>query len=242
MTGASPLALLAVLAASLAVALVVPPRLRLPTTVVVTASGPDPGWLRRHRALWSLLAGAAGATFVGGSAGPVTAVVVAVGVWVVVGRAESPQARRERADVRRDLPAVVALLGAALRSGAGPADAVVLVARALPGAAARRLSPVVARLALGVPAATVWADLAADPDLGPLGRTMARAHDTGGAVVPAVERLADDLARRARAEVEDRARAVGVKAAVPLGLCLLPAFVLIGIVPLVAGLLGSIAW
>ena len=52
-------------------------------------------------------------------------------------------------------------------------------------------------------------------------------------VVAAVERLADDLARAGRAESEDRARAVGVKAAVPLGLCLLPAFVLIGIVPLV---------
>jgi hypothetical protein len=31
-----------------------------------------------------------------------------------------------------------------------------------------------------------------------------------------------------------------VKAAVPLGLCLLPAFVLIGIVPVVAGLLVSL--
>ena len=55
-------------------------------------------------------------------------------------------------------------------------------------------------------------------------------------MVAAVERLADDLGHQARADVEDRARAVGVKAAVPLGLCLLPAFVLIGIVPLVAGL------
>jgi hypothetical protein len=35
---------------------------------------------------------------------------------------------------------------------------------------------------------------------------------------------------------------VGVKAAVPLGLCLLPAFVLIGIVPLVAGLMSTLAW
>ncbi|MCW2792983.1 MAG: type secretion system protein, partial [Nocardioides sp.] len=42
-------------------------------------------------------------------------------------------------------------------------------------------------------------------------------------------------------DVEDRARAVGVKAALPLGLCLLPAFVLIGIVPLVAGLLTTLA-
>ena len=86
----------------------------------------------------------------------------------------------------------------------------------------------------------VWADLATDPALGPLGRALARAHRTGAPVVPAVERLADELTRSARAEVEDRARAVGVKAAVPLGLCLLPAFVLIGIVPVVAGLLTSL--
>ena len=55
-----------------------------------------------------------------------------------------------------------------------------------------------------------------------------------------MERLAGDLARRARADAEDRARAVGVKAALPLGLCLLPAFVLVGIVPLVAALLTSL--
>jgi hypothetical protein len=48
-------------------------------------------------------------------------------------------------------------------------------------------------------------------------------------------RLAEDLRRRDRADVESRARSVGVKAALPLGLCLLPAFVLVGVVPLVAG-------
>lgn len=239
MTG---LPLLATGCAALAAALLVAPRPRLPGAEVVVPPGADTGWLQRHRLLLSLLAGAGAAVFVDGPAGLVAAVVGAGVVLVVAGRSESPVSRRERAEVRRDLPAVVALLGAALRSGAAPADAVVVVARALPGSAADRLAPVVARLSLGVPAATVWADLAADADLAPLGRTMARAHDSGAAVVPAVERLADDLARRARAEVEDRARAVGVKAAVPLGLCLLPAFVLIGIVPLVAALLESIVW
>ncbi len=38
-----------------------------------------------------------------------------------------------------------------------------------------------------------------------------------------------------------RARRVGVRAAVPLGLCLLPAFLLIGIVPVVAGLVSDLA-
>ncbi len=48
-------------------------------------------------------------------------------------------------------------------------------------------------------------------------------------------RLAEDLRAVTRSEMEGRARAVGVKAAGPLGLCLLPAFVLVGVVPLVAG-------
>ena len=45
---------------------------------------------------------------------------------------------------------------------------------------------------------------------------------------------------QARAEVEDRARRVGVRAAVPLGLCLLPSFVVLGIVPLAAALLADL--
>jgi type II secretion system (T2SS) protein F len=114
------------------------------------------------------------------------------------------------------------------------------VAAALPGPASRRLAEAVPRLRLGVDPAQVWAGLATDAALGPLGRALARAHRTGAPVVPAVERLSEELARAARAEVEDRARAVGVKAAVPLGLCLLPAFVLIGIVPVVAALLVSL--
>ena len=54
-------------------------------------------------------------------------------------------------------------------------------------------------------------------------------------------RLAEELAQRGRAEVEDRARSVGVRAAVPLGLCLLPSFLLLGIVPLAVSLASTIA-
>ena len=50
------------------------------------------------------------------------------------------------------------------------------------------------------------------------------------------------LARDARAQVEDRARTVGVRAALPLGLCLLPAFLLIGIVPVIGAALQSLVW
>jgi Flp pilus assembly protein TadB len=195
----------------------------------------------RHRPLLALLAGAGAALLVGGGAGPVAATAGAVAAWVVLGRSESPGVRRAREEVRRDLPHVVDLLAATLRAGAAPGDGVAVVCAALPGAAADRLSGVPSRLALGIDPVQVWESLAADPDLAPLGRTLARAQSTGAPVVAAVSRLADDLGRRSRAEVEERARSVGVRAALPLGLCLLPAFVLTGIVPLVAALLSTLA-
>ena len=229
-------------ATSLAVVLAVPgsPRLVVP---VGQPSLPKRGrrdWLRRWRPLWMVLAGAAAAMFIGGLAGLLAAPAAAVGTWLMIERSEPAALRHDRAVARRDLPHVVGLLADALRSGQSPTDALAVVVTALPGPATARLAEVVPRLRLGLDPMTVWGEVAADPALGRLGSAMARAHRTGAPVVPAVERLASELSRTAHAEVEDRARAVGVKAALPLGLCLLPAFVLIGIVPVVAGLLTSL--
>ncbi len=233
----------AALAAALAVALLLPVRPVLATGRLERpgpAAGPSEGWLRRHRVVWCVLAGAGASVFVGGRAGVPAGLVASVAVWVVIGRAELPDVRRRREAVRRDLPHVVELFAATLRAGAAPGDGIALVCASLPGPAADRLAGVAARLALGLDPVQVWSALADDPHLGRLGRTLARAHSSGAPVVAAVERLADDLARSARADIEERARTVGVKAAVPLGLCLLPAFVLIGIVPLVVALLATL--
>jgi Flp pilus assembly protein TadB len=170
-------------------------------------------------------------------AGPVAAAVA----WWAIARAEPPGVRRARQEVRRDLPHLVLLLATALRSGMSAGDGVRMACAALPGGAAARLATVTERLALGVEPAQVWATLETDPELAPLGRALARAHRTGAPVVAAVERLGDDLERGARARVEERARQVGVRAALPLGLCLLPSFLLLGIVPLVAGLVSSMS-
>lgn len=228
------------LAAAGAAALLLPGRPGLPVRRLATTVEPSEGWLRRHRLVWCALAGVGALVFVGGRGSVPAAIVAATVTWVVIGRAEPPDVRRRREAVRRDLPHVVELFAATLRAGAAPGDGIALVCAALPGPAADRLAGVAARLALGLDPVQVWSTLADDPHLGRLGRTLARAHSSGAPVVAAVERLADDLARSARADTEERARAVGVKAALPLGLCLLPAFVLIGIVPLVVALLATL--
>ncbi|MBS43698.1 MAG: type II secretion system protein [Nocardioides sp.] len=213
-----------------------------------TRVGPDPtagtdeGWLRRHRRIWAALVGLGAWTVLGGVLGAVAGLVAAVVVVRVAASAEPADVRRRRERAARDLPSVVLLLGTALRSGAAPAEALDQVGRALPGPAADRLVPVTARLRLGADPADAWGLLAADPALAPLGQALARAQRSGASVTGVVERLADELAEVDRARTEDLARTVGVRAAVPLGLCLLPAFVLVGIVPLVAALLEGLAW
>lgn len=229
------------IATALAVSFALPRRPRLPDPPASpTNAEPPAGWMFRLRVLWCGLTAIAGAAFVGGTFGPAVGLVAAVATWVTIGRAEPPHVRRQREGVRRDLPHIVTLFASSLRAGAAPPEAIEVVCDALPGAAADRLRAVGARLALGADPVRVWDSLAGDRELAPLGRTMARAQTTGAPVTRAVERLAEELSRSARADVEERARAVGVKAALPLGLCLLPAFLLLGIAPLVAGLLGAL--
>jgi Flp pilus assembly protein TadB len=233
--------LLVGLAAGVVVLLAIPPRTRLRSAAQARGPGPPQGgWMLRWRWLLTTMAGAGGFLFVGGRAAPVAAAVAGGAAWWFISRAESPVQRRIRREIRRDLPHLVDLLAAALRGGATPAAGVRMACRALPGAAAGRLSGVTERLELGVDPERVWASLADDRELAPLGRALARSHRTGAGVVPTVERLADDLARSAAAHAEERARAVGVRAALPLGLCLLPSFLLLGIVPLVVGMLSEL--
>jgi Flp pilus assembly protein TadB len=194
----------------------------------------------RTRALLAVGAGAGGAVFVGGRAGLVAGVLAAAAAWWVLARVEPAHVVRHRERVREELPHVVGLFAATLRAGQDPLTGLDAACRALPGPAAESLGPVLARAELG-DRERAWAEIAADPVLGRLGRTLARAHETGSPVTTAVERLADELQADQRALVEDRARRVGVLAALPLGVCLLPAFMLLGIVPTVAAMLGTLA-
>ncbi|MDO7868492.1 type II secretion system F family protein [Nocardioides jiangxiensis] len=204
--------------------------------------GLDQGLLRRWRALFALLAGSLGVTVLGGTWGVVVAVGAAIVVWVACTTVESPAARHEREAARRGLPYVTRLLAVVLAGGQSVPSALAVVAAALPGPASAPLARACSSLGVGVATDEVWAELATTPGLEPLGRALQRASESGARVADVVERLATRLAAEERAGVEDRARTVGIRAAVPLGLCLLPSFLLLGIVPVVAGALSSLQW
>jgi Flp pilus assembly protein TadB len=204
------------------------------------SSRPEQALLRRLRPLLALVGFAGGwALLGGGPLGPLAGAMAAVTVWVVLGRAEDPADVRRREQLVRDLPTGVDLLAACLDAGSATESALVTVSRALPGPVGEELLSIHHRLGVGVDPAQVWRSVADHPQLGALGRAVGRAHETGAPVGRAVHQLADELRARSRADVETRARSIEVKAAAPLGLCLLPAFVLLGIVPMVAGVFSS---
>ena len=81
----------------------------------------------------------------------------------------------------------------------------------------------------------MWGDTGGDAALAPLGRTVLRALDTGSPVAESLGFLATDLRSERRAAADEAARRVAVRSAGPLGLCFLPAVVLVGIVPTIIG-------
>jgi Flp pilus assembly protein TadB len=158
---------------------------------------------------------------------------LAVAAWI--GTLESPDAARLRAETSRDLPLAVDLLSACSSVGRTPQQALPVVSRAVGGTLGARLAGISTRLDLGADPSAEWARLVADPLLADLGRAMQRSSASGAPLAAGLSRLADDLRRERRTRAQMRARSVGVKAAGPLAACFLPAFMIVGVVPMVAG-------
>ncbi len=178
-------------------------------------------------------AGLAAVLLVGGAVGVVAGVAAAYGTRRWRGR---PRAGPETRRVVARLPLVAELLAACLAAGASPGEAAGAVGRALGGPLGDALLAAAAELRLGGDPAECWNRFGSVAPARPLGRWMARACTSGVPSVAAISRLAAEYrAERARAAV-GRARRAAVLATAPLGLCFLPAFLAVGVVPVLIGL------
>lgn len=180
------------------------------------------------------LAPIAGLLVVGWPWGALAGLVAAPIVRELVRTMETSGARRRAERIRRQLPTALDLIAAALAAGRPPATALAVVADAVEQPLASDLAAIADRL---VVAGDVRAALVEVPDsLTVLGRALRRAEESGAPVASVVSAAADDARRDARAARREAARRVGVRTAAPLGLCFLPAFLLVGIVPTVIAL------
>jgi pilus assembly protein TadC len=162
---------------------------------------------------------------------------VAVGAERLLRR--SPTAAGDAGEVvRRDLPVACDLLAVCLAAGTPTSAAVAAVATAVPGPLGECLAEVGALYRLGAAPRQAWAG--APPGTEALGRVLVRAGESGSTVVPALHRLAADVRTAQRGDVEASVRRAGVWVLAPLGLCFLPAFLCLGVVPLVLGIAADV--
>jgi Flp pilus assembly protein TadB len=232
-------AVLAALAAWLSVG--APPESRLARMLGGVAGGRRParaGPPRRATVAASAVAGLALLLLVGGAGGVVLAVACVVGIPVATRNLESRQARGRREELERQAPLLADLLAATLASGAPMRSALAAVGSAVGEPSRGELRPVLAAIDLGADPVAAWRG--AGGPLAPIAGAVVRSTESGAPLSAVLSRIAEDMRRERQATVEVAARAAGVRAVAPLAACFLPAFLLVGVVPVVAALAGGL--
>jgi pilus assembly protein TadC len=195
---------------------------------------------RLPRSLLPAAAGVGTALLVGGAGGVWFGLLVATGAGWSLRRVRGPDADGAAlaAAATRELPVACDLLAVCLGAGVPIAAALAAVGQAVADPLRTELLRVAAMHRLGADPVHAWAG--APPVLAPLGRTVARAGRSGSSVGAALRALAADLRAAQRAQEEAAVHRAGVWVLAPLGACFLPAFVCLGVVPLVLGLAAGV--
>jgi hypothetical protein len=166
---------------------------------------------------------------------PLVTLLVAGGLGVLQPRAV--RVRRER--LVRDTPQALDLLAAGLAAGMPVRVAGRAVVQAFDGPIGEDVGRVLALADLGVAEAEAWRSLAGHPQLGPAAQDLARSVESGTLMVEALERHAAAAREAGRSALVVRARSVGVRSVLPLMICFIPAFLLLGVVPTVVSALTA---
>lgn len=190
-------------------------------------------------------AGLAAGVLVGGVLGVPVGLLTAFGVRRVRRVLGGP---RRAADGRTapsesdpaQLPLCADLMAACLAAGASPGEAAGAVGGCMGGTLGAALIRAQAELRLGADPVECWQRFGRLPAAREMGRCLARASTTGSAPVAEMSRLAADLRAAHGRTALAGARRAAVLATAPLGLCFLPAFLLVGVVPVVIGLAGAV--
>ena len=136
-----------------------------------------------------------------------------------------------------ELPFAAELFAAVLRAGMPPDAAALACGGAIGGELGGLFTRAGRALRLGAEPADAWQYLAGLPAARSLVRLLVRSADNGTSCAAAAVQLAQELRAAAQQAELARARRAGVLVVLPLGLCFLPAFVLAGVVPVVAAVL-----
>jgi Flp pilus assembly protein TadB len=233
-------AALAAIATWLALAPAPEPRLSRLVSSMPASIGPKGTDRRLPTLLASGLAAVGVWLLIGGSAGAVLAVACVIAIPRLTRTMESRATRTAREQLERQAPLAADLIAATMASGATMRAALAAVGAAVGEPTAGALRPVLAAMELGADPPSAWQSLTGSSPLGPIRDAIVRSAETGAPLTAVLTRIADDMRRERQVQVEVAARTAGVRAVAPLAACFLPAFVLMGVVPVVASLAGDL--
>lgn len=150
--------------------------------------------------------------------------------------------RHRLALLESGLPEVVDLLVLAVGAGANVGQAVAAAGRRGTGPLAEEMARITREVERGARVADALDHLparAGEATCG-LAAALASCERYGAPLGPALERLGNEVRRQRRRRAEEAARKVPVLLLFPLVLCILPAFALLTVAPLVAGALRAL--
>lgn len=189
---------------------------------------------------------AVGAAAVGAAAAlvlaPALAPVPPAAAWALPRVAARREERRRLQRFEADLPETVDLLAMAVGAGCNVALAVAAAGRRGAGPLAAELRRVTTEVGRGRRLADALDDLPgrAGETTRPLASALAACERYGAPLVPTLDRIADDVRHQRRRRAEEAARKVPVALVFPLVVCILPAFAMLTVAPLVAGALREL--
>ncbi len=198
---------------------------------------------KRLRRIGSAVATGAAVAFATASLGVLSPLLgfgaIVLSYYLLGQLANGVDAKRE-ARLRVELSQVCDLLAVCLEAGLPLRVAAAAVAQSLAGPMAEELAEVTAKVRLGIDEQRAWAEFGARPALAKLGRELSRGVASGVSLTTRVTALGVDARREAAAVAETNAKKVGVSSVLPLMVCFLPAFVLIGVVPIIGGMISGL--
>ena len=164
------------------------------------------------------------------------AVVVVGAILVLVPKSIGTNDDDRQLRIARGVPETAQMLAALVATGSTDQVATQRAAAAAAEPLNAILRNVARRRALGASAEAAWAEAAADPLLSSIATVMIRGSETGAGTSSELLRIAQDARDNYYTRAQAAARSAAVKAVVPLAACFLPAFFLLGVVPIVASL------
>jgi pilus assembly protein TadC len=210
-------------------------------TWLAGSGNPEPRkWPRAVPHIATILVGVSTAVLLGGLPGVVVGALATAAGWWAIRRTRRPRAPTIDLAAKLRLAGTLDLLAACLRAGLPVPSALDAVGDTAPAEAGAALRSAAGLLALGSGAEEAWAPVRAIPGLGELAAAAIRTSRSGAAFASAAADLAGRFREELATEAEERAERAGVALALPVGLCFLPAFFCLGVLPVVLGLAGRL--